>query len=324
VLLCGLKATRGSVLYFVIADMAMVDSMYQYSLPAFTRLYNLRMDRSKKSEVSRWACRPCLHSMRVCSPRPPQPPSPLSPLTPPTLPVLFSSVHNLHYLHPCGQVLEERLSFLIDDITLAFYVNVCRGLFEVHKLLYSFLIAAQVLSGVSHRLVSCRAMQPLASSLCPFHRRAAACHGDVFLLCNLRPQPQVMRNKGDITADEWQLLLVANSVKDDSRYPQPEATKAWLDPKVGRIQALLYLAWNSVIQARIRARVLTIRPSARRSVCPSSGPFTATKALALTHAPSPISHFLLPAPRLLQAWLCLLSMRSVPALAPIVDDIAAK
>ena len=94
------QATRGSVLYFVIADMAMVDSMYQYSLPAFTRLYNLRMDRSQKSEV-----------------------------------------------------LEERLQILISDITLSFYVNVCRGLFEVHKLLYSFLIAAQVcdplLSGCS-------------------------------------------------------------------------------------------------------------------------------------------------------------------------------
>jgi hypothetical protein len=49
---CCVQATRGSVLYFVIADMAMVDSMYQYSLPAFTRLYNLRMDRSKKSEVT--------------------------------------------------------------------------------------------------------------------------------------------------------------------------------------------------------------------------------------------------------------------------------
>ena len=41
-----------------------------------------------------------------------------------------------------------------------------------------------------------------------------------------------MRNRGEISADEWQLLLVANTVKDDSRNPQPEATKAWLDNKV--------------------------------------------------------------------------------------------
>jgi dynein heavy chain len=86
-----MQATRGSILYFVIADMALVDTMYQYSLPAFTRLYNLRMERSKKSDV-----------------------------------------------------VEERVRLLIDDLTQSFYVNVCRGLFEVHKLLYSFLIAAQV------------------------------------------------------------------------------------------------------------------------------------------------------------------------------------
>ncbi len=86
-----LQATRGSILYFVIADLALVDSMYQYSLPAFSRLYNLRMERSKRSSV-----------------------------------------------------LEERLQILIDDITTSFYLNVCRGLFGVHKLLYSFLIAVQV------------------------------------------------------------------------------------------------------------------------------------------------------------------------------------
>ncbi len=85
------QATRGSILYFVIADLAMVDTMYQYSLPAFSRLYNLRMERSKRSSV-----------------------------------------------------LEERLQILIDDITTSFYLNVCRGLFGVHKLLYSFLIAVQV------------------------------------------------------------------------------------------------------------------------------------------------------------------------------------
>ena len=44
-------ATRGSILYFVIAGMAAVDSMYQYSLPAFSRVYNMRIERSTKSEV---------------------------------------------------------------------------------------------------------------------------------------------------------------------------------------------------------------------------------------------------------------------------------
>jgi len=84
-------ATRGSILYFVIAGMAAVDSMYQYSLPAFSRVYNMRIERSTKSDV-----------------------------------------------------LDERIAILIDDLTRSFFANVCRGLFEVHKLLYAFAMAADI------------------------------------------------------------------------------------------------------------------------------------------------------------------------------------
>ena len=85
-------ATRGSILYFVIADMANVDTMYQYSLAAFSRLYNMRIEKSQASDD-----------------------------------------------------LDERINILINDLTWSFYVNMCRGLFEVHKLLYSFLIGARVM-----------------------------------------------------------------------------------------------------------------------------------------------------------------------------------
>lgn len=44
-------ARRGSVLYFVIADLALIDPMYQYSLEFFTKLYNRRLDKSEKSAV---------------------------------------------------------------------------------------------------------------------------------------------------------------------------------------------------------------------------------------------------------------------------------
>lgn len=43
-------ARRGSVLYFVIADLAIIDPMYQYSLEFFSRLFNRRLDRSEKSD----------------------------------------------------------------------------------------------------------------------------------------------------------------------------------------------------------------------------------------------------------------------------------
>ena len=84
-------AERGSVLYFVIADMGLVDPMYQYSLDFFSKLFNLRLFKSEKSED-----------------------------------------------------INKRLAILVEDITKAFYFNICRGLFEKDKLLYSFLNAVRI------------------------------------------------------------------------------------------------------------------------------------------------------------------------------------
>jgi len=80
-------ATRGSIVYFCIADLGRVDPMYQYSLQFYQALFKQRLHNSQKSDL-----------------------------------------------------LEERLQILIDDITKSMYQNICRGLFESHKMLYSFLI----------------------------------------------------------------------------------------------------------------------------------------------------------------------------------------
>jgi dynein heavy chain len=40
--------------------------------------------------------------------------------------------------------LEQRLIALITDMTEAFYTNICRGLFEKDKLLFSFLMAVNI------------------------------------------------------------------------------------------------------------------------------------------------------------------------------------
>lgn len=85
-------ARRGSVLYFVIADLALIDPMYQYSLEFFARLFNRRLEKSQKSPD-----------------------------------------------------LDTRIGILLDDVTASFYTNICRGLFERDKLLYSFLNAASIL-----------------------------------------------------------------------------------------------------------------------------------------------------------------------------------
>eukprot|EP00899_Mesostigma_viride_P007437 jgi/Mesvir1/16695/Mv15092-RA.1 len=85
-------ATRGSILYFVVADLALIGPMYQYSLSYFTKLFNLCIEVSPKS---------------------------------PELP--------------------KRLAILIEYITEYIYTNVCRGVFEEHKSMFSFLMCASIL-----------------------------------------------------------------------------------------------------------------------------------------------------------------------------------
>ena len=84
-------ATRGAILYFVVADMAGVDPMYQYSLVYIKRLFNNSIENSQKRTN-----------------------------------------------------FTERCNLLIENITKSIYKNVCRGLFESHKSIFSFLIAASV------------------------------------------------------------------------------------------------------------------------------------------------------------------------------------
>jgi dynein heavy chain len=79
------------ILYFVIADLAGIDPMYQYSLSYIKRLFNSAIEKSPKSKD-----------------------------------------------------LEERLLILIDNITRMIYTNVSRGLFEAHKIIYSFLIITSI------------------------------------------------------------------------------------------------------------------------------------------------------------------------------------
>ncbi|KAG8249564.1 hypothetical protein J6590_017548 [Homalodisca vitripennis] len=84
-------ATRGSCLYFVVADLANIDPMYQFSLKYFNQVFTS---------------------------------------------VITSS--------PPADELEARLQILLQEITLAIYTNVSRGLFERHKLVFSFMLCTSI------------------------------------------------------------------------------------------------------------------------------------------------------------------------------------
>uniref|UniRef100_A0A1B6CU24 AAA+ ATPase domain-containing protein n=1 Tax=Clastoptera arizonana TaxID=38151 RepID=A0A1B6CU24_9HEMI len=84
-------ASRGSCLYFVVALLANIDPMYQFSLKYFNQVFNTVITTSSPS-----------------------------------------------------QDLEVRLQILLQQITLSVYTNVSRGLFERHKLVFSFLLCINI------------------------------------------------------------------------------------------------------------------------------------------------------------------------------------
>ena len=84
-------STRGSILYFVIKDLSLIDPMYQYSLQYIKRLFKNAMENTEEIKE-----------------------------------------------------LDGRLLALIQNITRTIYLNVCRGLFEAHKQIFSFLIAINI------------------------------------------------------------------------------------------------------------------------------------------------------------------------------------
>ncbi|XP_065162410.1 dynein axonemal heavy chain 6 isoform X2 [Atheta coriaria] len=86
-------ATRGSILYFVVAQLADIDPMYQYSLKYFNQVFNSVIENTEKVDDN----------------------------------------------------LDKRLHTLYVEITLAIYTNVSRGLFERHKLVYSFMLCVAIL-----------------------------------------------------------------------------------------------------------------------------------------------------------------------------------
>ena len=89
----------GSILFFVIADLALIDPMYQFSLSYFKRLFSLVIETAEKSSD-----------------------------------------------------VVRRVEILIDSSTITIFLNVCRGLFNDHKKIFSFLVATSI--GLKNHSVS--------------------------------------------------------------------------------------------------------------------------------------------------------------------------
>ena len=87
-------AFRGSTLFFAIADLSLVDPMYQYSLAWFKELFVRGITNAEASDD-----------------------------------------------------MDTRISNLNEYITYLMYANVCRSIFEVHKLMFSFTLCIKIMMG---------------------------------------------------------------------------------------------------------------------------------------------------------------------------------
>lgn len=125
-----LVATRGSILYFVIASLSEIDPMYQFSLKYFKQVGCQVFISQATGRIPFDFVRnppPLCHVLSLLYSLQPQ---------------LFNTTIETSEK---SDVLEERLQILLDQILLNSYNNVSRGLFEHHKLIYSVMLCVDVM-----------------------------------------------------------------------------------------------------------------------------------------------------------------------------------
>ncbi|CCI45148.1 unnamed protein product [Albugo candida] len=175
-------AFQASLLFFCIADLALVNPMYQYSLPWFFSIFVKSIRAAAQSDQ-----------------------------------------------------LEERLRFLNDSVTYIVYRNICRSLFEEHKLLLSFLMAIKLLQGTSKDIDPLE-WRFLISGTCPGSLKDES-----------NPNPSIIDNR------MWREICALSSLPAFSQVAESirSNTSSWrnifdsLDPQKERLPGTLEIELNA-------------------------------------------------------------------------------
>ncbi|XP_077989551.1 dynein axonemal heavy chain 6-like [Glandiceps talaboti] len=139
-------ATRGAVLYFVLADLAYIDVMYQFSLPWFQGMFSTCIDVTSSSSSSSPA-RPSSSSRPLSGRiRPP------SARNSPDLPSRASTPSSTTtFTRPqSGKDFYTHLKRMIDNLTESIYKVVSKGLFAAHQLVFSFMLCTSIMRSNSN------------------------------------------------------------------------------------------------------------------------------------------------------------------------------
>ncbi|RLU27111.1 hypothetical protein DMN91_000910 [Ooceraea biroi] len=104
-------ASRAQILFFCIADLQRIDTMYQYSLEWFIVIFNNSILNTTKGKDA-------------------------------SLDII---VVNLALFDVAENINELRITDINENFTFTLFSNVCRSLFEKHKLLFGFLVCARIL-----------------------------------------------------------------------------------------------------------------------------------------------------------------------------------
>lgn len=125
-------AVRTQILFFCVSDLSNVDPMYQYSLEWFLSIFLAGIANSERAGRATVRTAGNIHGRRA-----------------------FNGTEISCYLHSlfffiCPHVriletLEMRIENINEYFTFSLYSNVCRSLFEKHKLMFAFLLCTRIM-----------------------------------------------------------------------------------------------------------------------------------------------------------------------------------
>lgn len=120
-------AVRTQILFFCVSDLSNVDPMYQYSLEWFLGIFLAGITNSERAGTA------TVRTARTFT-------------GDEHLTVLKSAAASLICPHVCVlDTVEMRIENINEYFTFSLYSNVCRSLFEKHKLMFAFLLCTRIM-----------------------------------------------------------------------------------------------------------------------------------------------------------------------------------